>query len=794
MTTHKLAPVAPPAPSPPRDWPTLLRRGLVVLVTALIVARPLVLGEDPGLFDPAADEGSMVLTFLWLVAAVGWAGWRLCYGQGAWYGGLVEVGLLVAAGCYFLSAGVAAEYRHPAWLVACEWLVLLVCLSLVRQLAGTAESRRGFFAAVLATGVCLAAYGIYQAAFELPYQHEVYRSRETLRKAWEQVTGRPMALDDPELENFAERVQQNNVFGTFANPNSFAGYLALLLPLAVGFAAVAWRRRDTTWQPVAAVVAAGLVAAALFFTHSRGANLAIILVGAVLALWFGRHFLRRRLAWSAGGVALLVVAGVVAARVPAAWTAVDRAGQSMGLRLNYWTAARGMIRDHPWLGVGPGNFSRYYPRYMVPTTVDEKITDPHNFVFDVWSNAGVFALAGLFLALGGGAWRLGRTARRPAVVPRDPPPGEDEVPWDFYLGGMVGLVLAFALKGSTASNSDFVVVWGAEAVGRSVVWFAAFALFWGIPWSGPSVLLALAAGMTACLLNLCVSGGIGFPSVAQPFWVLAALALTLATAELPGWVLRPGLPLFLPLPILAAAALVYVLLLLLPAIGCDYHLRQAQLRQNQFYQNRTAAQAAKTVRTATEHLQEAHKADPTNVQPLLELARWRLGSNTAPGTPQLEQALGDLDQARAVDPIGKEARRLTFELRRRLLVQVPEKERQRQLDAAEAAADAVRAVDPTESARLHANLAESCFQVNNWKTGYREALLAYQEDQDAEGRPAYRLTVPVRTEVRGLIRMTWGQQVGPVLACAPQGSLQVLPAFYLNSELAPPKPTPPPRR
>jgi hypothetical protein len=833
MSKPKQQVLTPPAPPPARDWPALVRRGLIILVTGLLVARPLVLGEDPGLLDPASDSGGLWLTFLWLAAAVGWAGWRLWYGQGVWHGGLVELGLLLAAGCYFVSAGYAASYRHPAWLIACEWAVLLVCLSLVRQLAGTAESRRGFLAALLATGVCLAAFGVYQAAFELPYQHNYYRDRETLRRDWERLTGRPLSRDDPELDYLAERVQMNHVYGTFTNPNSFAGYLALLLPATVGFAVVAWRRRDTTWQIVAALFAAGLVAAALFLTHSRGANLAVLLVGAGLALWFGRHFVRRHLAWAAGGLALLVVAGVAASRVPGARTAVNKAGQSLGLRLNYWTAARGMIRDHPWLGIGPGNFRRHYARYMVSTThLGEKITDPHNFAFEVWTSAGVFALAGLALALGTFAWRLGRAGRRPAVVPRDPPPGPDEVPWEFYTGGMVGLVLAFVLQASAAPTPDHVWVWGAEAVGRSVVWFAAFALFWGIPWTGPSVVLALAAGLAACLLNLGVSGGIGFPSVAQPFWAVAGLALALAAADRPGWVLRPGLALFLPLPALAAAALVYFLLVLLPVTGCDYHLRHARLRQDDF-RSRTGTPDPKVAGVATEHLNEARKADPTNVQPPLQTALWRLELNPTGGPAVFNQALADLDPARQLDPLGKEIRTLLFEVRLRLLAPAPEKDRptvaasgaravgllgapagqgpllaaaalgaarsdhQRQLDAAEEAADAVLAVDPTETARLHARLAERCFAVNDWKAGYRYALTAWQEDRDAQAepaRPAYQLTALRRHQMERSVLGAWAVEVSPVFACAPQGPLHVLPAFVLNPELSPPRPPAPPRR
>src|SRR4051794_21914797 len=70
------APAPEIAPKSTLTGPVLLRRALLVLVTALLVARPLVLGEDPGLIDNLSDPLGMVLTMLWLVAAAGWAVWR----------------------------------------------------------------------------------------------------------------------------------------------------------------------------------------------------------------------------------------------------------------------------------------------------------------------------------------------------------------------------------------------------------------------------------------------------------------------------------------------------------------------------------------------------------------------------------------------------------------------------------------------------------------------------------------------------------------------------------------------
>jgi hypothetical protein len=55
----------------------VLPRFLLTAVTALIVARPQVLGEDPGLSAAGSDNGSVVLSLLWLVTGVAWATWTV---------------------------------------------------------------------------------------------------------------------------------------------------------------------------------------------------------------------------------------------------------------------------------------------------------------------------------------------------------------------------------------------------------------------------------------------------------------------------------------------------------------------------------------------------------------------------------------------------------------------------------------------------------------------------------------------------------------------------------------------
>jgi putative inorganic carbon (HCO3(-)) transporter len=67
-------------------------------------------------------------------------------------------------------------------------------------------------------------------------------------------------------------------------------------------------------------------------------------------------------------------------------------------RLELWQSSLTLIRDHPWFGVGPGNFLRAYrTRYVLPSAWQEfNLEHPHNVYLDHWTRLGVLGvLAGI---------------------------------------------------------------------------------------------------------------------------------------------------------------------------------------------------------------------------------------------------------------------------------------------------------------------------------------------------------------------------------------------------------------
>src|SRR5688572_24283983 len=107
---RRKSPEAAPVPTvPPPVGPgvEVFRRVLLGALAALLVARPLVFGEDPGQLFAPTDTGNLILTFLWLLLAAAYAGWCTAARRPFGRVDLVELGLLAAIVCVFVSAETA---------------------------------------------------------------------------------------------------------------------------------------------------------------------------------------------------------------------------------------------------------------------------------------------------------------------------------------------------------------------------------------------------------------------------------------------------------------------------------------------------------------------------------------------------------------------------------------------------------------------------------------------------------------------------------------------------------------
>ncbi len=93
-------------------------------------------------------------------------------------------------------------------------------------------------------------------------------------------------------------------------------------------------------------------------------------------------------------------------------------GNSMLVRWQYWKSAVEMSGDHPYTGVGPGNFAIHFPRYKDPAAI-EVVKDPHNFVLALLSQYGAAGLTAFLTLLFLPIWRVLHSKSHREEIPDD---------------------------------------------------------------------------------------------------------------------------------------------------------------------------------------------------------------------------------------------------------------------------------------------------------------------------------------------------------------------------------------
>ncbi len=218
--------------------------------------------------------------------------------------------------------------------------------------------------------------------------------------------------------------------GTFGNRNFLAHYLALTIPLAAYTALLARRRRDLLLALVVLSLAAGMI----LLTRSRAAWLGAasgVLLGAVALRRADRPGVslpRFRLATLAAAPLLGLLLASVTPNVlnwisdsPYRDTLTGlvnyRDGSGRGRMLQFGHSLT-LVRNHPVLGVGPGNWPIRYAAVSPPGDPSWTAGDviplnpwPSSDWIALLSERGPLAVLGLALAALALAWRSWRTTR-----------------------------------------------------------------------------------------------------------------------------------------------------------------------------------------------------------------------------------------------------------------------------------------------------------------------------------------------------------------------------------------------
>jgi len=192
-------------------------------------------------------------------------------------------------------------------------------------------------------------------------------------------------------------------YGTFEQPNPYAGYLGMLLPLALG---ILLTRPASGLRKY--LLATGLLALlGVAMSLSRGAWMGIgLALGLMAVLWSSRsRLVLGSIVLGATPVAVLLFLNLLPAEVTARLVTILDYFRFIDVRqetitpenfavlerVAHWQAALDMIGSNPLFGVGAGNYPAAYEDFMVGGWV-EPLGHAHNFYLNVAAEMGIPAL------------------------------------------------------------------------------------------------------------------------------------------------------------------------------------------------------------------------------------------------------------------------------------------------------------------------------------------------------------------------------------------------------------------
>ncbi len=202
---------------------------------------------------------------------------------------------------------------------------------------------------------------------------------------------------------------------SYVNHNHFAGYLELVIPVAVGL--LAQKRAGSIYYRFGLTAALCLMCTAFIFTQSRGGwlSLAISLIAMNVVL-IRKKFLNKNALFGLGFIIIIVFVVLLAQGnngVSPSGIATERITQgdsdlSLKGRLDIWEASVGMIRERPFVGFSIGDFDKGFYRYR-PEGFNERAIYAHNEYLHMAVEMGILApllMVLLFIVVLGSGLRM----------------------------------------------------------------------------------------------------------------------------------------------------------------------------------------------------------------------------------------------------------------------------------------------------------------------------------------------------------------------------------------------------
>lgn len=193
---------------------------------------------------------------------------------------------------------------------------------------------------------------------------------------------------------------------TYGNPNLAGHVLVVATVLCAGLLVDVWQRKRWSFELLVYAVPGTTIVAHLAFTQMRSGVVALGMAVLFVAIYASARRADRART-SAGAIALITCTAFlglfsVCAILLSPWLHLD---SSLQLRLNGYSGAAALLLEHPFLGIGPGNYAYYnIPHWSAFESLWYALENKRNFhVHNEWlemaveSGApGLAALLGLF--------------------------------------------------------------------------------------------------------------------------------------------------------------------------------------------------------------------------------------------------------------------------------------------------------------------------------------------------------------------------------------------------------------
>ncbi|MCK5594626.1 O-antigen ligase family protein [bacterium] len=333
----------------------------------LVLFRPLVSGMSYSWSNTVCQIVILLILAVWIAKCI-WLG-RFSLVKTSLYFPILSFAFFVILSCVY-SVNLSVSLKQ-AYIIIPNILLCFLAINVVKK------KKQVFIitACLMLTATAVSLYGIYQYFWGLS---------ETRNWVLQQNMQFP--------PDFFSRLSINEAFSTFVYQNALAGYLLLILPLCVSLFLISKPFHKTLLG-----VAAASIVLCLYLTYSQGGwgIFLILFLASILILIYKKFRHKKRFYMLSISVIIgMILFSAMFLKITDRTHMIRDTLGSFKVRLNYWGACPGMVKDFPF-GSGIGTFGSIYPKYKIPQAREVQLA--HNNFIQLWTETGTLGILSFLL-------------------------------------------------------------------------------------------------------------------------------------------------------------------------------------------------------------------------------------------------------------------------------------------------------------------------------------------------------------------------------------------------------------